>query len=285
MLKRGFPVLFMLLGVGPWAVAQTATCDKLEGEPKALAQKLLASQYMYDCCDQSIAECLKAKPTCRLAVRLANNICRRVADKQDEATIVRGLAKRARSMSRGKKYKIDLKPEVAAGVGSDAAKVVLVEYACARCPFCSRLTPLIYKEVVEGRLKDKVRFHFKIFPIRSHEFSKETGLGFMAAITMGRFWPFALHSYVHFDQFCIKQQAAWAKAAGLDLEGFERLIKEPSTRKLLVESKKEGLRNKVDATPAFYINGRKYVGDMDIEELVDISLEEAERVEGLVHVP
>lgn len=45
-----------------------------------------------------------------------------------------------------------------------------------------------------------------------------------------------------------------------------------------MESKKEGLRNEVNETPTFFINDRKYVGDLELEELVDVLEEEYERV-------
>jgi protein-disulfide isomerase len=263
---------------------QTPTCDALERGERELAQKLLTEQYLYDCCDRTIAACLADTPTCRLAVRLADSVCRRVAAGQDETAIVRGLSRRARSMTTPRTFAIDLNPEVAAAVGPDTARVVLVEYACARCPFCARITPRLYEEVTTGRLKERVRFCFKVFPIRSHIYSKETGLGLMAAIALGRFWPFLLHTYARFDEFSIDEQQAWAKAAGMDPAAFDHLVAAPGTVDLLVASKKEGLRNQVDATPAFFINGRRYVGDMDLEEIVDVLLEETERVNGLTFV-
>ena len=105
-----------------------------------------------------------------------------------------------------------------------------------------------------------------------------------AAILLGRPWPFLLHAYAHFDEFRIERQGTWAEAAAIDPTAFERLVADPATADLLVESKKEGLRNRVDATPAFFINGRRYVGDIDLEEMVDVLLEEAERAAGLTFV-
>ncbi|MBN2492983.1 MAG: thioredoxin domain-containing protein [Deltaproteobacteria bacterium] len=275
----------VLLCAGLPAHAQTPTCDGLGTEGKALAAKLLASQYPYDCCDDTIARCLGRKPVCRLVHRLAENICRRVADGQDEDKIVRGLSRRARSMMSGKKAPIDLRPEVAPVVGEPSAPVALVEYACARCPFCTKITPPLYQAIIEGQLKGKARLYFKVFPIRSHEYSKETGLGFMASIALEKFWPFMLLSYERFDHFCLKLQKDWATEAGMDPEAFGQLVADPNIRKLLVESKKEGLRNKVTETPTFYINGRKYFGDLDYAEVVDVLEEEYERVKGLDHLP
>jgi protein-disulfide isomerase len=166
--------------------------------------------------------------------------------------------------------------------GDQEAPVVLVVYACARCPFCSKIIPPLYGEISQGRLKGKARLYFRVFPIRGHEHSKEAGLGFVAAARMGEFWPFLLHSYENFESFCVKRQRDWAEKSGLAPEAFDQLVNDPDTRSMLVESKKEGLRNKVDATPTFFINGRKYVGSLERKELIDVLEEEFERLVGLL---
>lgn len=259
--------------------ADTPTCKKLSGNDKALAKTILESQHVYDCCDDTIANCLKKKPTCALAYRLSENVCRRILEKQNKATIIRGLSRRARSMMSGNRAKIDLKGVPTAG--DPNAPVRLVEYACPRCPYCSKITPKLYDAIVKGPLKGKVRLSFKTFPIRSHEFTKEAGLGFVAANTLGRFWEFLLYNYKHFDTFCVKKQSDWAEAVGLDRAAFERTVSQPTTYKLLVDSKKEGIINKVDATPTFFINGRKYVGDLNHRELVDVLEEEYEKLQAI----
>jgi protein-disulfide isomerase len=273
------PALAILVLFPAVAYAQTPTCDKLEGEQKQLARELLSTQHPYDCCDGTIIECLQEKPVCALAYRLAENICLRVADKQDRDKITRGLSRRARSMMAGKKSKIDL--EGLSSVGKGGAPVTLVEYACARCPFCAKITPKLHEAVIEGVLKGKVKMYFKVFPIRGHSHSKETGLGFMAAVEMGRFWEFLMHSYENFDRFCIKRQFNWAEAAGMDKETFKQLVADPGVRDRVVASKKEGIVNKVEATPTFFINGRKFFGDMNFEEMIDILEEEYDRVKGI----
>lgn len=276
--RRLLPVACVLwLAAG--AQAQTPTCDGLSGEQAELAADLLESQYAYACCDATLAECLRKEPVCALVHRLAEDICRRVAEGQSRDEIVRGLSRRAKSMMPGgKEYDIDLAG--APSTGAEEAPVVLVEYACARCPFCTKITPPLVEAVRSGPLRGKVRLVFKTFPIRSHEHSKETGLGFVAAQRLGRFWEFMLHSYEHFDRFCIKKQADWAEACGMDPEAFAELVADPDVRRELVASKKEGLRNEVDATPTFFINGRKYFGDLEIEELIDVLEEEHDRVSG-----
>ena len=75
-------------------------------------------------------------------------------------------------------------------LGSAEAPVTVVIYACARCPYCSKLIPLLYEAVADGALQEDARLAFRIFPIRGHEGSTEAGLGFAAAVAMDGFWPF-----------------------------------------------------------------------------------------------
>lgn len=263
----------------PTASAQTPACDALTGRDRSRAANLLATEHLYDCCDGTVAQCLAAQPRCALSVRLANSICRRVAAGQDDARIRRSLSRRARSMVGGEPpAQLDLTDAPVAGASD--APVTVVVYACARCPYCSRLVPALYDEVTAGALRGTARLVFRPFPIRGHEGSTEAGLAFVAAHRLGRFWPFALHAYRHFDAFSPEGQRAWAEEVGIDRQAFAALLADPATREALVASKKEGIVNGVEETPTFFINGRRWVGDLDLAELVDAVGEENERVRG-----
>lgn len=260
---------------------QPPSCSKLAGDKQTAARSLLAALHPYDCCDETLARCLQRKRVCRLAYRLADNVCRRVSAGQSASTIKRALSRRARSMLSRQQAKIDLAD--APAVGAASAVVTVVEYACARCPYCAKITPLLHAAVSKGSLKEQVRLVFKAFPIRNHPHSASANLALMAAARLGKFWPFALYSYAHFSSFCPKKQAAWAVAAGLDRAAFEQKLADPSTRKQLIASKKEGLRNKVAVTPTFFINGRMFVGDLQVSELIDVLEEEIDRRKGRVY--
>lgn len=272
-MKRWF---VLAMSIALWADptwAQTPVCDELSGGQRRLAETILDSEYLYDCRDDTISVCLAEKPACSLAERLADNVCRRVAAGQDEQRIRRALSRRARSMvGGGTPAEIDL--DAAAISGPDDAPVTLMIYACARCPYCSRLIPDLIESVNSGPSRDQVRLAFRIFPIRGHEGSTPAGLAFQAAADMDAFWPFMLYSYGHFDDWTEEAQVQWAVEVGLEREAFGTRMADPATRAALVESKKEGLVNGVEATPTFFINGRRWVGDLETVELLD-ALEEA----------
>ena len=259
------------------AEAQTAACDGLQGAHRDVALQVLKSQHPYDCCDGTIWECLSRRPICRLTTRLANDVCRRAAQGQARPQIQRALDRRAASMMpSGKKYSIDTSKSTPAGSGP----VKLVAYMCARCPYCARLTPALYRSVTSGGLKDKVQLYMRLFPIRSHQHSTEGALALQAAQELGQFWPFVLHVYSVFHRFDPKKLPDCAASKGMDRQRFIDTMKAGSTRAKVVEAKKEGVRNQVAATPTLFINGRKYTGDLDIVALQDVLEEEWERVAG-----
>jgi protein-disulfide isomerase len=261
-----------------WAThALAAPCDKLSADQKGRAHKLFASTYPYDCCDETLDRCLKQKKVCKLAKRLRDDICRRLKRGQKDKQIRSSLERRARSMTPfGKKASIDLSG--APGAGDDKAKVTVVAYACARCPYCSKVVPDLYRLVTRGGLKGKARLVFKTFPIRSHKGSVEGGLAFLAAHQLGKFWPYLLKLYGEFDRFSDKNLVAWAGQLGLERKVFEKKLADKKNRKLLVDIKKEGLRNGVNSTPTLFINGRRYHGDLDHDTLLDVLEEEHDRV-------
>jgi protein-disulfide isomerase len=281
MLPRSLlPAILLLLTASP-AAAQTPTCDALDGARRALAQEILQSEHPYDCCDDTIAACLAREKVCRLAHRLAENVCRRVSAGEAKKKIARALSRRAQTMLPGKKAQIDL--STAPPAGSAEAPVEVVVYACARCPFCSKILPKLYSAFTSGALKGKARLHLRVFPIRGHEGSKEGGLALLAASRMGKSWPLLLEIYERFDAFRVDTLPAWASEAGLDKAEYERLYKDKETVSGLVASKKEGIRNKVSATPTFFLDGRRFMGEATAEEIVDLAEELYERKKGLTH--
>jgi len=268
-----------LLATAGIARAQTAVCDALQADKRQLAQDILQSQKPYACCDATIAECLAKRPRCVLARRLADDVCRRAGAGQDRPAIERALTRRAESMNRtGASVPIDLGRS--APVGEPDGKVIVVAYVCGRCPFCSKLIPAIKRQVAEGPLKGKAKLYLKLFPIRTHAYSTESGKGALAAQDLGKFWPFIDQLYAHFDDFDVAKLPDYAVAAGMDRNAFTSLFNDAAITTRLVDSKKEGIRNKVDATPTIFLNGYKYSGDLTSTTVQDIVEEEFDRMTG-----
>ena len=123
------------------------------------------------------------------------------------------------------------------------------------------------------------------FPLRGHSYAKESGLAFVATGKLGRFWEFVLYVFPRFDQFSVARQLQWAEAVGIDRKVFEQTMANPASRESLVEITKEGIVNGVNATPTFFINRRRYRGELIIpEELIDVLEEEFDRTNGIQYL-
>jgi len=268
--------LASVLGLASTALAQTAPCNALSAPKKQVAADLLGSLHAYGCCTDTIASCLRKHPSCTVATRLANEVCRRVDKGEDRAAVEHAISQRAQSMSStAPPVPIDLSGTQVAG--DPSAPVTAVVYLCGRCPFCSRLEPKLYELVTAGALKGKVKLYVRPFPIRSHAASTEAGLAIVAAERMGSLWAFLAELYRNFDSFDVGKLPDYAAAAGLDPAAFRAQMSDPGTRSRLVAAKKEGTRNKVDATPTLFIDGRMWLGEMSIEQVQDVLEEAAER--------
>jgi len=163
-------------------------------------------------------------------------------------------------------------------MGAPEAPVVLVMYACTRCPFCGLMALELEKQVNGGDLDGKVRWYFKLFPLKGHRGSVESGLAALAAHDQGKFWPFVHLAYERFGAFSVQKLEPWAAEVGLDMAAYQQTMNDPMTRERLVASKREGIHYGVNATPTLFINGRRYVGELRTEAVLDALLEEHERL-------
>jgi protein-disulfide isomerase len=149
---------------------------------------------------------------------------------------------------------------------------------CGRCPFCAKLIPAIKRQVAEGALKGKAKLYVKLFPIRTHAGSTEAGKAVLAAQELGKFWPYLDKLYAHFDDFDAAKLPDYAVEAGLDRAAFLAQFNDAAITSRLTDSKKEGLRNKVEATPTIFLNGYRYTGDLSSVIVQDLVEEEHDRL-------
>ncbi|HEY3448714.1 MAG TPA: thioredoxin domain-containing protein [Myxococcales bacterium] len=260
------------------ARAQTPACEALEGEQKKMVDELFAKLKPYECCTDSFAKCLAPQAkSCPVVPRLANNLCRMAALGKDAAGLEKAYENRKKSMT-GSHPTRTFVLEDSARLGEASAPVTAVMYACTRCPFCRDLVLALHREVTEDALKGKVKLYLRPFPLKGHEGSTEGALALMAAGKQGKMWPFTVYTYKHFDEFNPVILADWAEFQKLDRPAFEAALADEKVREALTEVKKEGTRNKVEATPTIYIDGRLWSGELETGSIVDALLEEYDRV-------
>ncbi len=265
--------LFILLLSASIAHAQPpSACQKLDPEAQKQVNELLSSTFAYQCCDTTLEKCLLATPVCPSVTSMKEQICRLVNEKKSKADIKRLLQKRALSMTDTHKAIIETTPGL--NLGNANAKVTISAYLCARCPYCAKYIPALIKALKSNDLLSKVSLNIRLFPIKSHEHSTAANLAVSAAAQHDKGIEYLLLSYAEFETFSPTKPTQWASKIDLDATTFEKTIKDPNTRKELIKSKKEGLKNNVESTPTLFINGKKLRANFSIETVVDLIREE-----------
>ncbi len=155
-------------------------------------------------------------------------------------------------------------------LGSEDAKVTIVEYASMTCPHCAHFAETTFPELKTKYIDTgKVRFIFREFP-----FDPRAEAGFMLARCAG-------DNYFPMVDVLFKQQQSWAssdnvkdamfqlsKLAGFTQESFNACLTDQALLDQVRAVQKRGSDEfKVDSTPTFFINGKTYKGALSIEEM------------------
>jgi len=158
--------------------------------------------------------------------------------------------------------------------GKRNAKVSLVEYSDLQCPACKVYYPLVKKIVEE--FGEQLVFAYRHFPLRSIHFNAQlASQALEAAGQQGKFWE--MHD-VLFDS-----QEEWAKVQdprslfkkyaqnlGLDLAQFEKDLESNKVKDEVEKDYQSAIKSGVNATPTFFVNGRKITNPRSWEEFKSI---------------
>jgi protein-disulfide isomerase len=151
--------------------------------------------------------------------------------------------------------------------GPAEAPLTLVEYGDYECPYCGAAYPIV-KEV-QSRLGDRLRFVFRNFPITtSHPYAERAAEAAEAAGSQGKFWE--MHDLLYENQKRLEDADLHRYAAqlGLDAQAFAEDLANGAHTGRVREDFMSGVRSGVNGTPTFYINGLRYDGDYELENLL-----------------
>jgi DNA integrity scanning protein DisA with diadenylate cyclase activity/predicted DsbA family dithiol-disulfide isomerase len=151
--------------------------------------------------------------------------------------------------------------------------VTLVKYGDYECPYCGEAHPVL-KELLE-RVGEQVRFVFRHFPLDSvHPRARRAAQAAEAAASQGRFWEMHDLLYERQDELGEEDLMRYAAELGLDLRRFEEDLTNDHHAWRIEEDRLGGDRAGVRGTPAFFVNGVRYTGPIDLDGLL-AAVEEA----------
>jgi protein-disulfide isomerase len=143
--------------------------------------------------------------------------------------------------------------------GSPNAPVTLVEYGDYECPHCGAAFPIV--ENIRRRLGDRLQFVYRHFPLtQSHPHAEHAAEIAEAAGERGAFW--AMHETLFANQSLV----AYAQSVGVDPQWAAEALAAGTFAPRVREQFMSGVRNGVNGTPTFFINGRRF--DYSLNERV-----------------
>jgi protein-disulfide isomerase len=152
--------------------------------------------------------------------------------------------------------------------GPADAPVTILEYGDYECPYCRGAFRDVHR--LADQHPDLIRFVFRNFPIpQLHPHAEQAAEAAEAAAAQGRFWEMhelLLQPYSHLE---IDSLVTYAEVTGLDIARFRRDLTDRAYAPRIERDIAEGIRNGVNATPKFYVNGERIDGKVPLENLAE----------------
>ena len=149
--------------------------------------------------------------------------------------------------------------------GSDAAPVTILEFSDFECPFCARM-PSVLDELLK-KYPDKVRLVFKHIPLPMHPRSPLAHEAALAAGEQGKFWQMHDLLFANQSRLTPEDLDRYAGHLQLDVARFRRALENHDYRPIVSRDAAEAAALGVNATPTFFINGRRLLGAQTFKTL------------------
>jgi protein-disulfide isomerase len=155
-------------------------------------------------------------------------------------------------------------------IGSDKAPVTIIEYASMTCPHCAHFSETTFPELQKRYIDTgKVRFTLRAFPLDAL-----AAAGFMLARCAGKdkYMPIVETLFAKQQDWIVKEPLPplkdIAKQFGIGESEFNECL---ANQKLLdsIQAVRDHAAQKlgVNSTPTFFVNGKKLVGLVSIDDL------------------
>jgi protein-disulfide isomerase len=119
-----------------------------------------------------------------------------------------------------------------------------------------------------------VKLVFKNFPLPMHQFARKASLAALAANRQGKFWEYHQKLFEAGSSLSDAKMQDIAKELGLDLEKFNKDLKDPAFENIVNRDIKDGTQADVRGTPTIFMNGKlvKIRSLEDFQQIIDAEL-------------
>ncbi|MGC2125704.1 MAG: DsbA family protein [Xanthobacteraceae bacterium] len=154
-------------------------------------------------------------------------------------------------------------------LGSDKAPVTIIEYASMTCPHCAHFSENTFPELKKRYIETgKVRFTLRTFPL-----DQLAAAGFMIAICGGKdkYMPIVETLFAKQENWIVKDPVPplkeIAKQFGITEDQFNKCLANQKVLDNIQAVRDHAVKLGVNSTPTFFINGKKMVGDLSIDQM------------------
>ncbi len=148
--------------------------------------------------------------------------------------------------------------------GNPDAKVTVIAYTDFECTYCARLHATLRTATAETN----IRWVYRHFPLRPDTRSARAAEAAECAGAHGKFWEFSDALFA--PDYKIENDTtliATGMSLGLDADGFEACLTSGKYRDRVAGQRAEGVGKVVRGTPTFFVNGKRFIGAIPIDQL------------------
>lgn len=165
--------------------------------------------------------------------------------------------------------------------GKEDAPLELVEYGDYECIDCGNAFPEVNK--IRQEMGEDLKFVFRNFPLsKIHRHATNAAIAAEAAALQNNFWE--MHDLIFQNQKHLKSEdlLIYADKIKLDPNKFKSDIQKNELLTKVESDFESGIRSGVNRTPTFFINGIKYEGGLENNELLNFLKTQLRKVKSVL---
>jgi protein-disulfide isomerase len=139
--------------------------------------------------------------------------------------------------------------------GNTQAQTYLVEFSDFQCPACVTYKPII--DAILNKYQDKILFAYRHYPLEQHQFAYNAALSSEYAASYGKFWEMYEYLFSSSENLSDTVIAEGIKKIGVDQNDWMKLPEIDKFKSRINKDKSDGDQFGLNATPTFFLNGRK----------------------------
>ncbi len=172
---------------------------------------------------------------------------------------------------------VTIDPGHAPAIGPKNAPVTVVEFSDYQCPACRASHPI--EKQIRAAFGDKIRWVYKEFPLKVHQFAFKAAEAGLCAMDQGKFWQYQDQLYTTPD-LSVPNMIAMAGKMGMSAKEFSNCMNTSKYKAMVKKSISEAQQAGIDRTPTYVVNGAVIVGGPSLDRFKKI-IDEALRAKGI----